>query len=78
MARCDNCQQEMTTHVGCTLAAHDGQPPRLPWDGEDDCHDCFAPPGTLHHPGCDMERCPMCGGQAIACECCDQEEADNG
>ena len=35
------------------------------------CHDCgiINKPGTLHHPGCDIERCPICGGQAICCEC---------
>ena len=33
------------------------------------CHDCAAPQGGLHHPGCDMERCPRCLGQAISCGC---------
>lgn len=33
------------------------------------CHDCNAAPGQFHHPGCDMERCPKCGGQAISCDC---------
>jgi hypothetical protein len=32
------------------------------------CHDCNTPAGELHHPGCDMDRCPTCGGQAICCE----------
>src|SRR5690606_30243886 len=27
------------------------------------CHDCSALPGQLHGDGCDMERCPRCGGQ---------------
>ena len=33
------------------------------------CHDCGAKPGELHKPGCDTERCPRCGYQAIGCEC---------
>lgn len=33
------------------------------------CHDCWAKEGELHTPGCDMERCPFCGGQLISCEC---------
>jgi hypothetical protein len=33
------------------------------------CGDCGAEPGKLHKPGCDVERCPKCGGQIIACNC---------
>jgi len=38
----------------------------------DDCGDCGAPTGGFHHPGCDRERCPRCGGQLISCACNDQ------
>lgn len=31
------------------------------------CHDCDAKVGELHQLGCDMERCPVCGGQLISC-----------
>ena len=34
------------------------------------CHDCNCNEGELHHSGCDMERCPFCGGQLISCNCC--------
>jgi len=34
------------------------------------CHDCGIEEGKFHHPGCDMERCPFCGGQLISCDCC--------
>lgn len=33
------------------------------------CHDCGCTEGNYHHLGCDNERCPCCGGQAIGCDC---------
>jgi len=35
------------------------------------CHDCGVQPGQLHARGCDVERCPYCGGQLIFCSCKD-------
>ena len=34
------------------------------------CGDCGAHEGQIHEYGCDMERCPFCGGQLITCDCC--------
>lgn len=46
------------------LLFYEGMPPR--------CGDCNTPAGQLHHPGCDMDACPACFGQAICCGHADQ------
>jgi hypothetical protein len=33
------------------------------------CKDCAVIKGQFHVRGCDTERCPACGGQAMGCEC---------
>lgn len=77
MAMCDWCNQEMTADhvVTCkqTVTFPDGkemQPvPYLANMEGGRCADCNVVDGGLHHPGCDNEACPRCGGQLITCGC---------
>ncbi|HSE44251.1 MAG TPA: hypothetical protein VLA89_02870 [Gemmatimonadales bacterium] len=80
-ATCDDCHRVMNPGVGCTLThvslGEDAQPVKRIFCGEGDdwgadcvggvCHDCNAGPGQPHHAGCDIERCPKCGGQMLGC-----------
>jgi len=78
MAVCDYCDHEMQDGVSCEKEdiVIDGQAyPQVPYEPSvnRNCHDCKTPNGGFHHPGCDMERCPKCGGQLISCGCLDSE-----
>ena len=50
---------------------------RVPYGGEEGdwgadhhpCGDCRVIKGEFHVTGCDIERCPACGGQVISCNC---------
>ena len=77
MATCKTCLREMldVNFSGCIpkkIRYGDTRTARaLPYPETEDarCHDCNCAPGGFHHPGCDMEHCPRCGGQLISCDC---------
>jgi hypothetical protein len=71
---CKYCGKDMLIHTWCLYAA----PYRITWDGGYPgawtdtrppwyCHDWGARPAGWHHPGCVLDRCQECGGQAICC-----------
>lgn len=37
--------------------------------GDRACSSCGVAAGSLHHRGCFIERCPVCEGQAMSCQC---------
>lgn len=74
--KCNHCNQEMLTAESCskkhvnidgTVFARDTSY----FDHNERCHDCgiINAPGNVHHMGCDVERCPVCHGQFISCDC---------
>ena len=88
MAECQYCDQEMTTAATCEVTEFhlDGVPvPLTPYRPErgrgvsapDRCGDCGVRPGGFHHIGCDMQRCPLCRGQFMWCDCRFDEDGDD-
>lgn len=41
---------------------------------EGPCRDCGVLRGQFHVPDCDIERCPICDGQLLSCDCQNQDE----
>ncbi len=88
-AICQDCGQEMLEGVGCIDSTYDdmeggpfnrlkfGEEKRFgAYTASGPCHDCGAPLDSYHHPGCDWEECPRCGGQAIGCSCGDDGDEE--
>ena len=61
--------EEVESAQKCTHVYFVERLPRTPHQDREPCHDCAVLPGQLHVPGCDWERCPKCGEQAISCPC---------
>jgi hypothetical protein len=87
MAICKKCQKEMSDASVGTCEGNDfirypdGKAlPPTPYDPKKihlpqwfRCSDCNVMPGGVHHPNCDQEQCPKCGGQLISCDCFEAE-----
>lgn len=90
---CDWCKQDMAdpdTRT-CTLATYEGYAghdhvDRIRFGYErgadalmpdETCNDCGVRAGAYHHPGCDVEQCPVCFGQAIGCDCPADSDTDS-
>ena len=82
MAKCEACGREMLSANGCKYGRiifdkkhYDrikvGDPGDFLEGSDPDsrCGDCGAKTGFFHHWGCDCERCPVCRGQLLACDC---------
>ena len=59
-----------------TYVRHGKRANRIPYGAEQpegqaydlQCRDCGVVKGQLHYPGCAVEECPVCEGQAAFCE----------
>ena len=80
---CTYCKRDITKSDGCDIypvICHGVEYEQIKVGDENDyyenqpgavCEDCKATYGNYHHPGCDLERCPVCERQLLTCGCLD-------
>jgi len=90
MAMCPQCEGEMMDEISClsdpiAIGGDFFEPIRWGeerrssrWVIDFPCRDCRTPIGGVHHPGCCVERCPACLGQALGCPCFGDPDDDLG
>ena len=88
MAVCEQCGGEMMEQISCLsdpISARGELFEPIRWGREREnrrravdfaCRDCSTPPGGVHHPGCCVEQCPACLGQALGCPCFGDPDED--
>lgn len=76
MGVCLLCNKKIGSSEGCTFneIRIDGKWYQRIKSDIESC-DCGSLDGKTHHFGCDMEKCPVCYGQMIWCNCLGEKEA---
>jgi len=81
MSKCNVCGKEKAENVSCdwTFFEMDGREYERVKYGEEKrcdfaeespyCQSCGTPAGGYHHPGCEIEECPICKKTVFNCEC---------